>query len=185
MGNSGGKPTVVLETDGDTFYAGAKITGKYFENGIFSHLDFSLCHRRDWVIDTFNYYYLLGKVYLNVPTEGYSASFLKVGVYGTENTRVRYRVKRGQRHRRVTKHAHDSKVICSFEANLTQFPSKVVPVGQYEYPFELELPNNLPSQLYCADGKSRCSVEYQMSVCLRREGIFESDVENRYGLFDI
>ena len=179
MGNSGGKPTVALETDGDTFYAGAKITGKYFENCIFSHLDFSLCHRRDWVIDTCNYYYLLGKVYLNVPTEGYSASFLKVAVYGTENTCVRYRVKRRMRYR------YASADICSFEANLTQFPSKVVPVGQYEYPFELELPNNLPSQLYCADGKSRCSVEYQMSVCLRREGIFESDVENRYGLFDI
>jgi len=42
MGNSGGKPTVVLETDGDTFYAGAKITGKYFENCIFSNLDFFL-----------------------------------------------------------------------------------------------------------------------------------------------
>ena len=139
-----------------------------------------------WVLITYNNYMnVIGRVYLNVPSEGYRASTLKVGVYGKEETCVHYteteRVGFGsdERTEAYDRYAQESRNILNIEANLAFFPSQHAPLGQYEYPFELNLPNNLPTQFYCRSGQSSCFVKYHMEVRLHREGLFKPDVHHR------
>jgi hypothetical protein len=55
---------------------------------------------------------------------------------------------------------------------LTNFScSKVVP-GQYEYPFEWQLPSNLPSTMYASKGDSHCEIRYRMTAYLHQNGSF-------------
>lgn len=55
---------------------------------------------------------------------------------------------------------------------LSSFPSAKLMPGQYEYPFQWELPSNLPGTMYCAKGDSHCEIRYRMTAYLRRSESF-------------
>ena len=55
---------------------------------------------------------------------------------------------------------------------LTQFPSSVVAPGQYEFPFEWELPSHLPSSMYCAKSDSHCEIRYRLTAYLHKNGAY-------------
>ena len=57
---------------------------------------------------------------------------------------------------------------------LTNFPSSKLVPGQYEYPFEWQLPSNLPSTMYVSKGDSHCEIRYRMTAHLHQSGSFEN-----------
>ena len=42
--------------------------------------------------------------------------------------------------------------------------------GQYEFPFEFIVPNQLPSSLYCRHGESHCEIKYALTAYLQKTG---------------
>eukprot|EP00978_Attheya_sp_CCMP212_P026101 scaffold85141_cov51-Attheya_sp.AAC.5 len=70
----------------------------------------------------------------------------------------------------------DSHVFWSLNVPLTHFKSGLVPPGRFEYPFQIQLPANLPGSMYFQEGESGCEIRYTLFVHLvgNKPDIFDS-----------
>lgn len=113
-----------------------------------------------------------GRTYLNV-TQEIQADGLHLLLIGEEYTQICHDERSsfahsGERNYSSTHREIDraSASLVHMDVNLTTFSSGKIPPGQYEYPFEWELPSNLPGTMYCAKGDSHCEIRYRMTAYL-------------------
>jgi hypothetical protein len=111
-----------------------------------------------------------GRVYLSVSKKPQVARSIQLRVIGKEEVVVHHSTKRDHHqdqhhHNRSSSNQNNHHVsqthtenhyyerathdILQMEYPLRIFPDGKIPVGQYEFPFALQLPNNLPSTLSC------------------------------------
>ena len=119
-----------------------------------------------------------GRAYLNV-TQEVQAEGLHLLLIGEEYTQIchnepSYYSHSGHRDFSSTHREIDraSSSLVHMDVNLTTFSSGKISPGQYEYPFEWELPSNLPGTMFFAKGDSNCEIRYRMTAYLNRIGAF-------------
>ena len=117
-----------------------------------------------------------GRVYLSV-TQEEQADGLHLLLQGEELSTIAHdeqdlHTHSGHRDHSST-HREIDRASCSLvhmDVILTIFPSSLISPGQYEFPFEWEIPSNLPGTMYCAKGDSHCEIRYRMTAYLQRSG---------------
>jgi len=120
-----------------------------------------------------------GRVYLNV-TQEVQADGLHLLLVGEEYSQIchdehdHHHSSSGHRDYTTTHREIDraSASLVHMDVALTNFSSGKIAKGQYEYPFEWELPSNLPGSMYCAKADSHCEIRYRMTSYLHRAGSF-------------
>jgi hypothetical protein len=108
-----------------------------------------------------------GTVYLSVSKKPQVARSLQLRVIGKEEIVVHHTTKRDNHHHHHHHHSssnrssetssytedhhheHSTHDILQMEYPLRIFPDGKIPIGQYEFPFALQLPNNIPSTMSC------------------------------------
>jgi len=55
-----------------------------------------------------------------------------------------------------------SDIIYSIDHTIKEFPGGVIPKGQFEFPFALQLPTSLPSSMRARNSESTCEVRYEV-----------------------
>lgn len=116
-----------------------------------------------------------GRIYVSVNDQnGIVCNTLNLFFSGKELGRVHYTMEeeiRENGNRRT--HSRDH-----YESNEIQLINFDVPVytpsaghfnpGQYEFPFQFQVPANIPSSMRCIDGSSHCEVRYELKAYLRK-----------------
>ena len=77
-------------------------------------------------------------------------------------------------------HHHYARATSTFlkvNVPLKEFPGGLAERGNYEFPFQCEIPVTTPSSLQRTGGKSYCSVGYSVSACLHRPGMLSWDIK--------
>lgn len=103
---------------------------------------------------------IYGKVYLSVSKKPQAARSIQLRVTGKEELVVHHTTERNHHHdhnqgsnQRQTytedHYEHSTHDILQMDYPLRVFPDGKIPVGQYEFPFALQLPENLPSTMSC------------------------------------
>jgi hypothetical protein len=116
---------------------------------------------------------LKGRVYLSVQSREQHAKGIHLVLKGEESVLIVRRNGNEHGHHSGGDHVHNhtaSSSILHMDVPLTSFPTGVVPPGQYEYPFEWPLPDNIPSTMHCGKGESSCTIEYQLTAYLYNSG---------------
>eukprot|EP00339_Tiarina_fusa_P024646 CAMPEP_0117066660 /NCGR_PEP_ID=MMETSP0472-20121206/46632_1 /TAXON_ID=693140 ORGANISM="Tiarina fusus, Strain LIS" /NCGR_SAMPLE_ID=MMETSP0472 /ASSEMBLY_ACC=CAM_ASM_000603 /LENGTH=160 /DNA_ID=CAMNT_0004787835 /DNA_START=46 /DNA_END=525 /DNA_ORIENTATION=+ len=126
-----------------------------------------------------------GRVYVSVSKESQPVQALMLKIVGAEHVLVHHTTSHSDRHndRRHRNHSHShtedhyeraESTFLQLEYPLHTFPRGQLAPGQYEYPFEIQLPYNLPSSMICRDGQSYCDVKYELTATLQKtnSGIF-------------
>lgn len=124
-----------------------------------------------------------GTVYLNITKRNQSAQALVLQLVGRETAVVHYTTSETHRdgdteHTRHHDHYDESTYdFMRIEYPLHKFLSQQLVPGQFEFPFSIQLPMDLPSSMQCQKGQSRCSVEYRVTATLMQpsSGIFSSN----------
>jgi hypothetical protein len=111
---------------------------------------------------------LKGRVYLSVQSRDQQARGVHLVLKGDEKSLIRRNETARDRDHRYS-HSTSSSIL-HMDVPLTSFPTGLVPSGQYEFPFEWPLPENLPSTMNCQLGDSRCSIEYHLTAYLDNSG---------------
>jgi len=75
----------------------------------------------------------------------------------------------GSGSRTVDHYEHLNHNILEMEYPLHVFSDGKIPVGQYEYPFALQLPENLPSTMKCRRGESNCEIKFEIVAQVYQE----------------
>ena len=78
-------------------------------------------------------------------TEGFEAQNLTVGLYGTEDTYFRKRHRRGKSHY-YKDHRGRQEIISQIFA-IQDFPDGPPPLGQFTFPFALQIPDWVPASM--------------------------------------
>jgi hypothetical protein len=97
-----------------------------------------------------------GRVYLSVSKQPQQARSIQLRVMGRENLVVHHTTEHESRggNNRTERHTEDhyersTHNILEMDYPLKVFPDGKIPVGQYEFPFALQLPESLPSSMSC------------------------------------
>jgi len=109
---------------------------------------------------------LKGRIYLSVQTVRERACSLNLILEGEENAQiVTYEKINDKRQKKINR---DSSVLYKMEVPLIKFIRGQIKRGQYEYPFEWPLPDDLPSSMLCQiDNKSSfCEIKYKLTAYL-------------------
>jgi len=118
-----------------------------------------------------------GRVYLSVSEPSIDCEALIIHFHGQELAKVHY-----------TSHHHDStdrgdnscdhyethkETILDENYTVHSFASSnnQIPRGQYEFPFQMQIPNDLPSSMHCTSGKSRCEVRYNLTAVMQKPSL--------------
>ena len=146
---------------------------------------------------------LTGTVYLAVTKDKVFCKTLSVHFRGEESTSIVYyetvydeyvevtTYDNGEQ-RRETKYksrlerreATSFQYIFAHKYILAKFPADYVAKGQYEFPFEVEVPNNLESSLYYTkNSDATASIRYFFEAKLARPGYTTVDVQNEVPVF--
>eukprot|EP00980_Cylindrotheca_fusiformis_P018394 scaffold6052_cov118-Cylindrotheca_fusiformis.AAC.7 len=127
---------------------------------------------------------LRGKVYLSVndkPGQAVSAQCLQLKLVGRENAVIHHHRSNDSgdsEYRSQDRYERWTNSFFQVEYALHTFPNQRAPSGQYEYPFSISLPQNLPSSLTARSGKSNCAVEYELIATVLQpggSGLFQSN----------
>jgi len=121
---------------------------------------------------------LYGRIYLSVKKEGtVNARSIRLKVIGTEEAVVEYE----RSEEAVVEHEDNfersSDTIYSIDHIIKEFPSGVIPKGQFEFPFALQLPKSLPSSMKAKSSQSTCEVRYEVvaEVFQRPNSLFSTN----------
>ena len=139
-----------------------------------------------------------GKIYLHVQQSNrttFDTTGLILTVHGIEKTCVQYTETHQERDNddnnsirsvQVDRFAYSHRNILRLEMIVNSFSSGMVRRGgDFEFPFEFELPRNLPASMLCHsnDGQSYCSINYTIEGSLRRPGILFSHIHHTTSFF--
>lgn len=137
-----------------------------------------------------------GRVYLSVSRQPQPARSVLLRLVGKETLVVHHTTttqgERTDHHRDVgggTAQQHRSSMvredhydnsthnIFEMEYSLRDFPDGRIPVGQYEFPFAMQLPETLPSSMSCRKGQSTCEVKFELvaEVYQQPDSVFRSN----------
>lgn len=150
---------------------------------------------------------LHGRIYLHndTPVSGHSIRLKMSGIEeavvhhtSTESSgsHHHYQHSSGHRHNRHHgSHGYDTQTIDNYERHsdtfysidhtIKEFPGGVIPRGQFEFPFALQLPKSLPSSMAAAqDSQSHCKVRYEVvaEVYQKPNTIFYSNPQAKESL---
>ncbi len=139
--------------------------------------------------------YVNGTVYLSVNKEGQQAQAVVLRIIGKEHAVVHYTTSETRRegdtdHTYHQDHYDDSTYdFLRIEYPLHRFQTERLARGQFEFPFCIQLPQDLPSTMKCQKGGSHCSVEYRFTATLVQasSGIFTSNpsAEQKLSIFTV
>jgi len=123
---------------------------------------------------------LNGRIYLN-NQEPVDAHSIRLKMIGTEEVVVHYTKHHtntdrtsGSRNGNRNGHCHRnhnhtcghseraSHTFYNIDHSIKDFPGGIIPRGQYEFPFALQLPKSLPSSMDAQRKKSKCKVRYEV-----------------------
>lgn len=110
---------------------------------------------------------ITGKIYVSVhDQEGISCNSLNIHFTGYEYAKVHYTASSGS-HNGETSHyeTHQETFLDQFYL-IHEFPNQIISRGHYEFPFQLHLPEYLPSSMFYRRGESYCEVKYQICATL-------------------
>jgi Arrestin (or S-antigen), N-terminal domain/Arrestin (or S-antigen), C-terminal domain len=116
---------------------------------------------------------LYGRVYLSVSKQPQPARSVLLKLTGKEDLVVHHtsQERRTDHHGGRTHESspvtqdhydHSTHHIFQMEYALKTFPGGTIPVGQYEFPFALQLPHTMPSSMTCRKGQSTCEVKFEL-----------------------
>jgi len=114
---------------------------------------------------------LRGKVYLSISNRqstGVAAQILQLRLVGKESSVVHHTSSNDSH--TDDHYERSSHTFFQVDHPLYTFINQRAPSGQYEYPFQFKLPDNLPSTMKARDGKSTCEVEYELVATLVQPG---------------
>jgi hypothetical protein len=114
---------------------------------------------------------LRGKVYLSISNRqstGVAAQVLQLRLVGKESAVVHHTSSNdGNTDNHYERSSH---TFFQVDYPLYTFVNQRVQSGQYEFPFQFNLPSNLPSSMKAKDGQSTCQVEYELVATLVQPG---------------
>lgn len=118
---------------------------------------------------------LRGKVYLSISSRqstGIAAQVLQLRLVGKESAVVHHTSTNESNNSDTTDHHYERSSHTFFQVDypLHTFYNQRAAAGQYEYPFQFNLPPNLPSTMKARDGESSCEVEYELVAELVQPG---------------
>jgi hypothetical protein len=119
---------------------------------------------------------LRGKVYLSVNSkqgQTVAVQSLQLRLIGKESAVVHHQSSHKDsrdNHRRENHYERWTHTFFHVEYPLYTYLNQRATVGQYEYPFSISLPQNLPSSLSAKSGESHCEVEYELIAILVQPG---------------
>lgn len=124
-----------------------------------------------------------GTVYVNITQNAQAVRAILLRFEGQEHALVHYTTRENYREgnhdeTRVRDHYDKSNnTFLNMEHPLQSFPQGQILPGQYEFPFSIKLPYNLPSSMVCQNGQSKCSVEYKLTATFDKPstGLFSSN----------
>jgi hypothetical protein len=125
-----------------------------------------------------------GVVYLNIRDEGVKASRLTMKISGWEKSIIPKDIDHFEKTANLTKEAFSTfqektpgalvkyaqkKILLSHYFTLCQFPNRQVAEGQYEFPFSLVIPSDLPNTFFkerqvSKTEKSKAKIRYKLTV---------------------
>ncbi|CAJ1953015.1 unnamed protein product [Cylindrotheca closterium] len=114
---------------------------------------------------------LHGKVYLSISSRqstGVAAQVLQLRLLGRESAVVHHTSTSDSN--TDNHYERSSHTFFQVDYPLYSFVNQRAPSGQYEYPFQFNLPPNLPSTMKARDGESTCEVEYELIATLVQPG---------------
>eukprot|EP00041_Stephanoeca_diplocostata_P027229 m.747018 g.747018 ORF g.747018 m.747018 type:complete len:502 (+) comp23142_c0_seq3:282-1787(+) len=119
---------------------------------------------------------IFGTVYMQVQKEGFQIAVLDVAATGEEHAWVTWTETHGsgENQHTVTRYADEGRCVLDQKVSLATFDTPEFgsrcPNGQWEYPFSIQLPSDIPASMHAFNtANDRCSVEYML-----RASIFES-----------
>jgi hypothetical protein len=119
---------------------------------------------------------LRGKVYLSVNSkqgQTVAAQSLQLRLIGKESAVVHHQSSHTDsrdNHRSENHYERWTHTFFQLEYPLYTYLNQRATVGQFEYPFSISLPQNLPSSLSASSGESHCEVEYELVATLVQPG---------------
>jgi Arrestin (or S-antigen), N-terminal domain len=116
---------------------------------------------------------LRGRIFLSANgSADHSARGIKMTLYGFEQSIIVREQNKNGNMQKVRECVKSS--IIDNDATIKTFSTGVIPGGQYEIPFEWQIPDWLPSTMKCSDriDDCSCSIEYYLKVYLDRFDCF-------------
>lgn len=110
-----------------------------------------------------------GRVYLSIKRVGERAHSLNLLLEGEEEAEI-VTIEKNENRLRKKLIDRASSVLYKSEVPLKIFSSGKISRGQYEYPFEWPLLDDLPSYMACQDGESFCQIKYKLTAYLDNQG---------------
>lgn len=133
---------------------------------------------------------IYGRVYLSVSKESVCAEELRLRLVGEEQVTVHHQTSHDVEHEEHGQNRHETRrTEDHYERSKSCFFDLVYPLhtceggqltrGQYEYPFSINLPENLTSSMNVRKGESYCGINYRVVVLVVQEGssLFRSNIQ--------
>ena len=115
--------------------------------------------------------HLKGQVWADIKSE-IKGTQMQVQLIGAEKTAIRYTSGSGQQATTRTAHAQRSLIQAALPVNhLQMIQNGKIPVGRYKMPFDIELPDVLPSSMSVVSGGNSCTVVYTIKAILKGSGM--------------
>jgi hypothetical protein len=109
-----------------------------------------------------------GRVYLSVNDRNITANTLNIHFSGIERGIVHYTEERERNGNYFPEDYYEKNQIemMNFDVPINTPLGSIFQRGQYEFPFQFVVPQNLPSSMFCRQGQSKCEIRYDMRAYL-------------------
>lgn len=119
-----------------------------------------------------------GSVFFNVKKEVVAKGDVVASLQGGENTRVKYtrQVKQGDHYVTRTYHAYGSRNLVQIAIPISassMIQNGKINAGNYVLPFDVQLPQGLPSSMQHSESGSDCSISYTLKAQIKGSGWFQ------------
>ena len=111
-----------------------------------------------------------GRIYLSVNEASIDCTALNVHFCGEEYAKVHYTSHNSSNDHRSNRQDHyetHRETILDENYTIHSFANGKIPRGHYEFPFQMQIPNNLPSSMYCRKDESCCAVKYTLCAAIQ------------------
>ena len=111
-----------------------------------------------------------GRIYLSVNEPSIDCVALNIHFCGQEYAKVHYTTHHSSNdHARNTQDHYETQRETILDENYTihSFANGKIPRGHYEFPFQMQIPNHLPSSMYCRNSESYCEISYTLCAVIQ------------------